>query len=274
MTTESATAELTSVQLAHFDSFGFVVRRSLFTPAEMEQTSRDYDDVMDEDRGGKPFSGPRRQQVLGICEMRPGLMRLIDDDRIYLPIEQLLGPSPVHLGSDATLFTGSKSWHPDGAPRNEAEFGYLRIKVAFYLDPLGKDTGCLRVLPGSHKKPFHDTLMPQMTQPDGNKTPFGATAEELPAFPVETDPGDVIFFDQNTWHASIGGNIGRKQMTLNYAQDPADDAHREYLRYVDEMCLAHMRASSHTQREQLHSDELINSPRPRIQQMIAKRGWR
>lgn len=47
MTTESATAELTSVQLAHFDSFGFVVRCSLFTPAEMEQTSRDYDDVMD-----------------------------------------------------------------------------------------------------------------------------------------------------------------------------------------------------------------------------------
>jgi hypothetical protein len=53
---------------------------------------------MDEDRGGKPFAGPRRQQVLGICELRPGLMRLIDDDRIYLPLEQLLGANPLCLG--------------------------------------------------------------------------------------------------------------------------------------------------------------------------------
>jgi hypothetical protein len=274
MTTESVTGELTSVELAHFDTFGYIARRGLFSPAKMEQISRDYDDVMDEGRGGKPFVGPRRQQVLGICGLRPGLMRLIDDDRIYLPIVQLLGSSPVFLGSDATLFCGSKSWHPDGSPRNEAEFSYIRIKVAFYLDPLRSKTGCLRFMPGSHKQPFRDAIMPQMTQPDGNKTPFGASLEELPAFPAETDPGDVIFFDQNTWHASVGGKIGRRQMTLNYAQDPTEDAHQEYLRYVNEMSANHMKQSSHTQRDTNFTEALINSPRPRIQQLIAKRDWK
>ena len=138
-------------------------------------------------------------------------MRLIDDDRIYLPIVQLLGPDPVLLGSDGTLFCGSKSWHPDGSPRNEAECSYRRIKVAFYLDPLRRNSGSIRFLPGSHMQPFHDAIMPQMTQPDGNKSPFGASLEELPAFALETDPGDVIFFDQNTWHASVGGEIGRRK---------------------------------------------------------------
>ena len=201
-------------------------------------------------------------------------MRLIDDDRIYLPIVQLLGPDPVLLGSDGTLFCGSKSWHPDGSPRNEAECSYRRIKVAFYLDPLRRNSGSIRFLPGSHMQPFHDAIMPQTTQPDGNKSPLGASLEELPAFALETDPGDVIFFDQNTWHASVGGEIGRRQMTLNFAQSPTEKANREHLRHMDEMALQHMRGSSHTQRDTTFRGELINSPRPRIQQMIAERGWK
>ena len=39
MTTESATAELTSVQLAHFDSFGFVEERRKFRPGVLDTGS-------------------------------------------------------------------------------------------------------------------------------------------------------------------------------------------------------------------------------------------
>ncbi len=58
MKTKSATGELTSVELTHFHTFGFITCRGFFPAAEMEQISRDYDDVMDANRGGAPFVEP------------------------------------------------------------------------------------------------------------------------------------------------------------------------------------------------------------------------
>ena len=269
MATAKGSTELTSEQVTHFETFGYVVLRGLFSPEEMAEISEDYDDVMAEDRGGKPFKGPKRQQVIRICDRRPRLMQLIDDDRIYDPIKQLLGEGFIHLGSDGSLFVGSKSWHPDGSPRNQAEFDYIRIEVAFYLDPIGSETGCLRVIPGSHQKPYHDAIMPQMT--DRKSNPFGVSMEALPAVPLETEPGDVIFFDQNTWHASVGGGTGRRQMTLNFANEPTAEPHIEYLKWTYQGAFEHMKKWSHTQRDHLHSDELLNSNRPRIRKMMAKK---
>ncbi len=270
MATAERSTEFTPKQIAHFETFGYVVLRGLFSPEEMTEVSQAYDEVMEEDLGGKPFTGPKRQQVLGICSMRPRLMQLIDDDRIYNPIKQLLGPNFIYFASDATLFVGSKSWHPDGSPRSQTEFEYMRIKVAFYLDPLRSLTGCLRVIPGSHKQPFHDTIMPQMT--DGKANPFGVPMEGLPAVPLETDPGDVIFFDQNTWHASVGGGTGRRQMSLNYFAEPTSDDDNEYLTWIwEEGVINHMKASSGTQRDQIHSDAFLNSERPRIREMIERK---
>ena len=33
-----------------------------------------------------------------------------------------------------------------------------RIKVALYLDPVTRETGCLRFIPGSHRQPLHGEL--------------------------------------------------------------------------------------------------------------------
>ncbi len=126
------------------------------------------------------------------------------------------------------------------------------------------------MIPGSHKQPFHDAIMPQMT--DGKANPFGVSMEGLPAVPLETDPGDVIFFDQNTWHASVGGETGRRQMTLNYFAEPTTDDHDEYLKWIwGEGVVNHMKASSGTQRDQIHGDAFLGSERPRIREMIEKK---
>lgn len=269
MATDEQGTELSLEQITFFTTFGYIVLQGLFSPQEMNEISQNYDDTVTEDRGGKPFEGPKRQQVIGICEMRSRLMQLIDDDRIYIPIKQLLGPSFSYLGSDATLSIGSKGWHPDGSPRNQIEFNYTRIKVAFYLDRLRRDTGCLRVVPGSHKKPFHDTLMPQVI--NGKAMPFGVPGDQFPSVPLETNPGDIIFFDQNTWHGSFGGSMGRRQMTLNFVKEPTTDEHIDYLKRTHQSTFEHMKGWSHTQRDQIHSDELLTSGRPRIQKMMAKK---
>ena len=54
---------LTKQQQQHFDVFGFVVLRQLFSPDEMAIIIRDFEAAMLEDRDGKLFDGKTRQQV-------------------------------------------------------------------------------------------------------------------------------------------------------------------------------------------------------------------
>ena len=70
MVTAKVSTELTPEQVTYFETFGYVVLRGLFSAEEMAGISQEYDDVMEEDRGGKPFKGPKRQQAMGICDMR------------------------------------------------------------------------------------------------------------------------------------------------------------------------------------------------------------
>ena len=60
------------------------------------------------------------------------------------------------MGSDGNYYVGDTAWHPDGL----GEYLYGRIKVSFYLDGVQADTGCLRVIPGSHRQQLHEALRP------------------------------------------------------------------------------------------------------------------
>src|SRR5688572_13954812 len=82
---------LTTEQLAHLDTFGFVVLRQYLTPAQSEQIEREFDVAAVEDRQGVPFDGSVRHSIYGFVERRPDLTWLVDDDIIYQPTVQLLG---------------------------------------------------------------------------------------------------------------------------------------------------------------------------------------
>src|SRR5262249_39238902 len=45
------------------------------------------------------------------------------------------------------------------------------------------------------------------------------TVERLPAYVCETQPGDVIAFDQRLYHASVNGR-DRRQWTVSFYRDP------------------------------------------------------
>ena len=200
---------LTAGERSHFETFGFMVRRKLFSSDEMDVISREFDDVLEEDRKGQAFKGDKRQAVLGCVEKRPGLLQLVDDDRIHGPIEEMLGPDFMWWGSDGNLYVGDTAWHSDAS---DIGLGYGRVKVAFYLDPVGKDTGCLRFIPGSHRLPLHDELRSlrywrvkqavdegrsssEALQPfldeglDPSESLFGADPSELPSYPAGIPAG-------------------------------------------------------------------------------------
>jgi ectoine hydroxylase-related dioxygenase (phytanoyl-CoA dioxygenase family) len=259
---------LSPEQKAYFETFGFIVRRSCFSADEMAGISQEFDEVLAQDRQGQPFDGAKRQAVLGFIEKRPRLSALAEDDRIYQPIEQLLGQGFVWIGSDGNLYVGDTPWHPDGS-----NLGYGRIKVALYLDPVRAESGCLRVVPGSHRDPLHSALAPLRERREElglTATSFGVPQADVPCYPLESDPGDVVFFNQNTWHASFGGRTGRRMFTLNFGAPPSASEHIAYLERTYQSNLEHVRRMQHTQSNRVYEDSFLQSDSPRIRGMVAR----
>ena len=255
---------LTDQQRAHFEVFGFLVLRQAFSAAEMSHISSTFDRVLDEDRRGRPFEGHKRQAVIGFIERNEELTRLLDDDRIYRAIEALLGPGFVWIESDGNLYVGDTRWHPD----NQAP--YQRIKVAFYLDPVRNDTGCLRVIPGSHRGTLHEALKVRWPNSDSVESPYGISGAEVPAFPLESDPGDVVLFNQGLWHASFGGRTGRRMFTLNFGAKPHSEADYENLRWTHEQNLGFVADMQYTRTGRVYTDAFLESGSSRIHRMVAE----
>ncbi|MBM7789632.1 phytanoyl-CoA dioxygenase family protein [Tenggerimyces flavus] len=256
---------LTDQQKLHFETFGFLVRKQLFTPEEMAVVSQQFDEVLEQDRQGREFPGEKRQGVMGFVEQRPELSKLVEDDRIFEALEDLLGREFVWIGSDGNLYVGDTHWHPD------ASNSYPRIKVAFYLDPVEKDSGCLRVIPGSHRATLHDRLKEQHPTDEANESPYGVPGSEIPAFPLESKPGDVVFFNQNLWHSSWGGRTGRRMFTLNVGGKPTSEEQYEYLRQMHETNRSKfIKTMQFTQTDRVYTDSFLQSESPRIRGMVAE----
>ena len=249
---------LTEEQVSHFRSFGFLVLRDLLSPGEIADIGRDFDEVMEEERDGEPFDGLKSQSVLWFVEHRPSLYRLAEDDRIYNAIGQLLGPDFLWVVSDANLYVGDTPWHGgDGSP-----VVLDHVKVVIYLDPLTRDTGALRVIPGSQLTEFqqHLKVLGEQFEDPGNR-PFGLAGAEVPAYSLDTRPGDVVFISESAiWHGAFGGSSGRRQFTLIYYEDPKTDEQVQYLRDHHKRTIA-----------MFHPHEtFLNSDRPRIRGMVKK----
>ena len=90
-----------------------------------------------------------------------------------------------------------------------------------YLQPTTADRGALRVIPGSHKKPLHEDLLRIGVKGfDEDDSQFlkrsGLSGEDIPCYIFESNPGDVITFNEWTWHAAFGGYQDRRTCTFNF----------------------------------------------------------
>jgi ectoine hydroxylase-related dioxygenase (phytanoyl-CoA dioxygenase family) len=85
------------------------------------------------------------------------------------------------------------------------------------LDPVGTDSGALRVVPGSHRGPVGppvDYLAP------GFEDPADAWGEEALTIPM--DPGDALLFGPRLWHASHPCDSRRRRaVALRWVVDDA-----------------------------------------------------
>jgi ectoine hydroxylase-related dioxygenase (phytanoyl-CoA dioxygenase family) len=79
---------------------------------------------------------------------------------------------------------------------------------------LTRDTGCLRVIPGS-QRPDH-FVRSQKINVNQSEELFGVAPSEFPGnVALETQPGDVLIFNHDTYHAAFGGQERRRMFTMN-----------------------------------------------------------
>lgn len=265
-------------QAAFFNTFGFICQRAWFSSTEMESLRTAAQGLFVEDARDHGFDGTERQQIQGFVERHAKLVDLLDDDRIVDIATQLLGPDFIWIGSDGNRYVGETGWHPDGS-----NLSYRRIKFLFYLDPLGRESGALRLIPGSHLDSLHSSLRRLLQRRDETITPygvmasrrgnrtgsgFGVLASELPSIAIETNPGDVVLFDQNIWHSSFGGRAGRMMFTMNFGEAPKNAQDWKFVKQMYRGQLEHVRTRQWSRRERLFSDELLLDRRPRLRTLI------
>jgi hypothetical protein len=85
-----------------------------------------------------------------------------------------------------------------------------------------------------------------------------------------TQPGDVIFADMNTWHASIGGAVGRRHIAVNFSEEPKTDADVEMMVQNYEGVLRHTAELQHSRPGRVFTDAFLRSDDSRIRRLVAR----
>ena len=206
---------LTDQQLQHFRTFGFVTLRGLFTPEEVETLRHEYETELDRVYADQPFTGQTRYWAMMLHPRTPLFAGLLEDERLCRVAEQLYGEDVIGVGTDANRYVGDTRWHPDH--RADPDQDCYGVKFAFYLDPVDAESGALRLIPGSHRRGFHQHLHDFLGTLD-------LAVADVPAFVCRSNPGDVVAFDMRCWHASSGGAAGRRMCTCVYYNNPRGEA--------------------------------------------------
>ena len=223
-----STFALTEQQKNFFDTFGYLGFPGLLAD-RADSIIADFEAVWTDSGGGhagRQHDGKARSCMVPFLDQSEALSALLDDPRILGIAEGLLGTDFNYMGSDGNYYVGDTGWHSDGWHSHGRH-----LKIAFYLDPLTRDSGALRVIPGSHR--VQDSYAVAITNEIGQSADkWGISGSEVPAIALETQPGDVVCFNHNTKHSAWGGNTSRRMFTINLAQRYPEERLGELQSYI------------------------------------------
>lgn len=216
--------KLTPQQVHFFDTFGYIVLPGLMADS-IDWITEEFKAVFT-DRG-IVHDGSKRSCIVPFIDQRIRLTTLLDDPRIAGLAASVLGDDFNYLNGDGNYYTGDTPWHSDGF-HQVGKF----LKIAFYLDPVKKENGALRVIPGSHRIDLQGKW--DATKAVQSKELWNIDMKDVPSIALESNPGDVVAFNHNLMHAAFGGSSVRRMFTLNLCQhvETAEEI-ADMKRYID-----------------------------------------
>ena len=193
-------------QLARFETFGFLQFPGLFA-AEADAIIDAFEAVWRAHGGGRdrqPHTGKRRSIMIPFIDHSDYLSALIDDARIGGIAADLLGCDFNYFTSDGNYYVGDSPWHSD-----------WRRAGDYRVD---RDSGALRVIPGSHRLDGDRFARELEKHALECADAWGVEGPDVPAFSLDSRPGDVVVIDQRLKHAAFGGGNRRRMFTINLTQ--------------------------------------------------------
>jgi len=211
------TPKLKNDQIRQFEDDGFLVVRSAFTADEIADFSTWTDEVlaMPEESGKHwvyhetSLNGSGENLVSRIENITPF------HDGFQQMTEALKGPVSQLLNEEAVLFKEKVNFKMPGGdgfkPHQDSQAGWddyadFFISVLVSIDASTVENGCLQMCGGHHKQGLFKSWEP-------------LTASEMADMEfvnVETQPGDIVFFDCFTPHQS-DPNLSDKIRRIYYA---------------------------------------------------------
>ncbi len=223
---------LTPEQIQSFAENGFLHISGLFTPEEAAAYRKECHDLSERLSAIRNISGQwgsaasaamGKQTSLLHCHdvqfQSAAFTRLLCDERFAGTAAALMGPN-VQLHHTKMFIKPPEKGAPFPMHQDAPFFpheNHSMIAAIVHFDDAPINKGCLRVIPGSHKR----GMLPHIAEGAWHLTP-----EEYPvldAMPIEAKAGDAIFFSYLTIHGSgINESDEARTTLLVQMRDPAD----------------------------------------------------
>jgi len=200
-----------------FESLGYLILPGLLAD-DIDWITDEHQKVFE--KKGVVHDGTKRSFIVPFIDESERLCSLLDHPNIVGVLGSLLGDDFNYVGGGGNYYRGDTNWHDDGGHRVG---GLIFVKFHIYLDPLTRETGCIRIIPGSHLYgDWRDQL--QKIRLQAFSEDLGTRGVDVPCVAAETNPGDVVVLNHTTYHASFGGGPARRHLDLNASGRARTDA--------------------------------------------------
>ncbi len=206
---------LTTAEIEQFDRDGYLVFHALLGEPKRQKYFSALEELverakslptdapptwtLERDSEGNPLAGVLHK-VQGVCVVDFRALHMAQEPEIISRVESLIGSEIALFGSKffPKLAAGGTSvhWHQDNFYFN-SESDQI-ISCGIYLEDSDRSNGCLRVIPGSHKRGIAEHDRPD----DADAKGFRTKIDESEAIDVVCPGGTVILFSANLLHGT------------------------------------------------------------------------
>lgn len=212
---------LSAQQVSYFNTFGFLHLRGLFRD-DIEKITAAFERVFVDPQHkhwemyGSLHGEERRVILASFIDKDEELQKLRDDPRVLGVVRSLVGDVYDYAESDGNIWYCETFWHSDvyGSPLST-----FHVKLSFYLDPLA-DSGAIRLIPGSnfYAESYAQALHRDLSNHEKIPDIYGVEGNQVPAWTLESEPGDLIVWNQRTMHASYNGGDRRRSFAITFKE--------------------------------------------------------